>query len=88
MSMTEQEWLTCTDPRPMLEFLRGKASERKLRLFAVACCRLVLPHVPDQRCEKGLQIAEQYADGLVSEQGRLRPAEQRERQQFHTLAFG
>jgi len=34
--MTEQEWLAGTDPKPMLEFLRGKASERKLRLFAAA----------------------------------------------------
>jgi hypothetical protein len=35
--MTEQEWLECTDPGRMLEFLRDKASHRKLRLFACAC---------------------------------------------------
>ncbi len=30
--MTEAEWLAATDPMPMLEFLRGKASDRKMRL--------------------------------------------------------
>ena len=33
--MTEQEWLACEKPTPMLEFLHGKASNRKLRLFVV-----------------------------------------------------
>jgi hypothetical protein len=37
--MTENEWLVSTDPEPMLELLRGRASNRKLRLFASACCR-------------------------------------------------
>jgi hypothetical protein len=39
--MTEAEWLAATDPKPMLEFLRGKATDRKFRLLAVACCRAV-----------------------------------------------
>jgi hypothetical protein len=37
--MMEAEWLACADPTPMLDFLRGKASDRKLRLFAVVCCQ-------------------------------------------------
>jgi hypothetical protein len=37
--MTRQEWFACTDPEAMLEFVRGEATARKLRLFACACCR-------------------------------------------------
>lgn len=39
--MTEEEWLNCTDPGPMLQFVQGKATLRKLRLFAIVCCRSV-----------------------------------------------
>jgi hypothetical protein len=45
--MTEQEWLACDDPRLMLEFLKGKASDRKLRLFTCACLRRVWHLLPD-----------------------------------------
>ncbi len=36
-SMTEQEWLACTDPRPMLVFLQVRDCDRKQRLFAAGC---------------------------------------------------
>lgn len=39
--MTEIEWLTSADLRPMLEFMKDKVCERKLRLFTVACCRQI-----------------------------------------------
>lgn len=35
--MTESEWLASNDPAAMLDVVRGKVGDRKLRLFACAC---------------------------------------------------
>lgn len=64
--MTEQEWLECTDPTPMLEFLRGKASDRKLRLFAAACCRRIWPLL-DREGRIAVDTTEHYVDGQADE---------------------
>jgi hypothetical protein len=64
--MTEAEWWACQQPELMLYFLRdsGKASDRKLRLFAVACCRHLLRRVAvDPRDIRAVDAAERYADG-------------------------
>jgi hypothetical protein len=63
--MTETEWLACTDPTPMLQFLKANASGRKLRLFAIACCRPIEHLFPDERCNNALRVAERYAEGIV-----------------------
>ncbi|HVK19439.1 MAG TPA: hypothetical protein VM533_21070 [Fimbriiglobus sp.] len=65
--MTEAEWLACTDPTPMLEFLRDKASNRKARLFAVLCCRQNGDLFRDRRFHDAIRLAEGYADGEVGE---------------------
>jgi hypothetical protein len=64
--MTEAEWLASADPEAMLRFLDGKVSDRKLRLFACACCRHVwdLLTAPDSR--RAVEEAERYADGQIS----------------------
>ena len=63
--MTEAEWLVCTDPQEMLKFLGGNVSERKRRLFAVACCWRV-SDLLTASAKAGLTIAEQLADGVTS----------------------
>jgi hypothetical protein len=62
--MTEQEWVGCADPEKMLEFLRGTASDRKLRLFACACARAVWDLLEDERARHAVEVGERYADGL------------------------
>jgi hypothetical protein len=67
IAMTEAEWLACTDPQKILEFMRGKASDRKLRLFACAFGRAVR----DSQHLLGpstVAVAERYADRLASDQ--------------------
>ena len=61
--MTEADWLACSDPRPMLAYLRGRVSDRKLRLFAVACCRRLRSLMRAKQARHVLDVAERFADG-------------------------
>jgi hypothetical protein len=64
MLVTEAEWLAATDPQAMLPFVRGKVGDRKLRLFACACCRAIWQHLfEDSR--PAIEVAERFADGEV-----------------------
>ena len=64
--MDETTWNTCTDPQRMLEYLRGRISERKLRLFAVACHRCVWEQLPEDELRIATEVAERQADGQAS----------------------
>jgi hypothetical protein len=68
--MTEAEWLACEDSGTMLAFLRGPARDRKLRLFAAACARLVWNQISEPKWRKAVEIGEQFADGLVTSECR------------------
>lgn len=60
--MTDAEWLACTDPTPMLQFLSAKNYKRKLALFGVACCRHISCLCKDKRSMNAIEVAERYAD--------------------------
>jgi hypothetical protein len=64
--VTEQQWQTCANPKPMLKSLRGKASDRKLRLLACACCRRVWGLLSPEESRHAVLVAERFADGLAS----------------------
>src|SRR4051794_7575301 len=61
--MDEATWLACTHPGLMLRSLGERASERKLRLFACACCRSVWHLLPEERIRHLVENAECFADG-------------------------
>jgi hypothetical protein len=64
--MDEAQWLACIDPARMLEIVRGKVSDRKLRLFDVACCRCAWHLLADRRSQRAVEAAERYADGALT----------------------
>ena len=77
--MTEAEWLTCGDPQRMLASLRREwekgseyyiVSDRKLRLFACACCRMVWDRL--EGIHDLIDVAERYANGLATSKERGR----------------
>jgi hypothetical protein len=74
--MTEEVWVICRNPAAMLRFLRTNwaASDRKMRLFAVACCGRIAGLLDDPRSCAALQVAERYADGAATEEQRAAAA--------------
>jgi hypothetical protein len=62
--MDEQGWLTSTDPAAMLAGLTGRTAEpcpavpsnRKLQLFAAACCRRLSQHWPERMTKREAEL--------------------------------
>jgi hypothetical protein len=70
--VTEPDGLNAKGPQAMLPFLRGSyvASERKFRLFGVACCRRAWDALLDQRGRHAVEVAARCADGLATPSAR------------------
>src|SRR5438046_976927 len=64
--VTEDQWLACTEPETLLLFLKGKASERKLRLVACACCRRIW-HLLDGWSQNAIEVTEKYVSGSAGQ---------------------
>jgi hypothetical protein len=65
--MNESQWLESNNPRPMLAVLHSRGSDRKLQLFAIACCRRVWHLMTDARHREAVEAAEQFAEGSLTE---------------------
>jgi hypothetical protein len=67
--MTEGEWQTCTEPRTMIgvwtPMTRRNLTDRKLTLFACACCVRIRSLFPDESCREAVELAERYVDGAA-----------------------
>jgi hypothetical protein len=66
--MTEAEWLASDEPEEMLLHLSDTdgLSDRKARLFGCSCVRRVWDELHDERLREATEVAERFADGLVS----------------------
>lgn len=64
--LTEAEWLNATDAQLLLESV-SPVTRRKLRLFAVACCRRVSAFIARDADVEEISVIERYADGNASE---------------------
>lgn len=60
--MTEAEWLSCTDTGMMIRELDPHNYDRKLRLFACACCRRIWSLLDDEQLRGLVELSERYAD--------------------------
>jgi hypothetical protein len=68
--VTESEWLAAEHPRRMFEHLGGRVTDRKRRLFAIACARRTTALWGDHRPQDVLAEAERLADNTAAEVNR------------------
>jgi hypothetical protein len=80
--MTEKEWLKCVFMSGLwielnlrhTHLIAGRKANRRLRLFACACCRRIWELFPDDRCRKAIEVAERHAEGRAAK-GELKAAQ-------------
>jgi hypothetical protein len=63
-------WFESNSPAPLLAHLKAKATDRKLLLFAAACCRQAWHFVSDARLPRLLATVEKAADKPLTPRAR------------------
>jgi len=66
--MTEREWLENGRIGPLIFYVENKGSERKLRLFAHACCRRIEHLLIDHRSLAALAALENFIEGKCAKE--------------------
>src|SRR5262249_9656243 len=66
VAMTESEWLQCSEPYKMLHVVKDIGSDRKLRLFAGACCRQAWERLDDNTCKSSVEMVEKFCEGTIT----------------------
>jgi hypothetical protein len=64
--MTEADWLTCSSEPLRFLAREGRTSDRKLRLFGVACCRWIWNRFTGTSRD-AVEVVERYADRQASD---------------------
>jgi hypothetical protein len=74
--MTEQEWLSGTNPLSLREYLRlhHNPSERKLRLLAIACSARFRHLLYDERSRQAVEAANSFVEGKITHRERVKIA--------------
>jgi hypothetical protein len=65
--MTEAEWLACGEPEQVLKLLDWRTRNRKMRLFACACCRQIWEILTQTECRTAIEVVERALEGTASE---------------------
>jgi hypothetical protein len=63
ITVSETLWFSANEPSLLLCFLKGKTTNRKIRLFAVACVRRIWAQVEDNVSRAVVRTVERFADG-------------------------
>jgi len=73
--MTEADWVGATRPHRMLHILnrlarrsRRPVCSRRLKFFALSCCRLAWPAILDERSRTAVEVAEEHMVGTATDE--------------------